>query len=157
MNRIVSGFRELIEASFDCIPPKIRERLYYVDFFTGNDPVFAGLTLEENTDDGRSCRDTAHVAYPQNQLRLPKQYRRTTIVLQKPIPIYFVVHELAHVLDEVLGWRHIAFSVTEYAKTNREEAFAEAFTSWLFYNYGDEPDEKTRILFEGLKEGKQWG
>ena len=151
MERMVDyRYSELIGAAFGVIPDKVGGRLRYVHFLTGIDPIYAGLFNDEDIGDGRSYRDTACVAYPYHQ-RIDKSLRHTTIILPNLIPLAYVIHELGHVLDESLGFIHIAEPVTEYAKTDRGEAFAEAFTSWLFWGYGDEPDESTKYLFESLK------
>jgi len=147
MERIAKGYSELIGAAFDVIPDKIGDRIRYVRFLTGVDPIYAGLFDDELTDDGRSYRNTACVAYPYHQ-RIDKSLRHTTVVLPSLIPLAYVVHELGHVLDESLGFSHIAEPVTEYAKVDRMEAFAEAFTSWLFWGYGKEVDKSTEYLFE---------
>jgi hypothetical protein len=81
-------------------------------------------------------------------MHFPADRRRTTIVLPTPHYPISIVHELGHVLDEALNFDHEATPVTAYAKTDRYEAFAEAFTSWLYWGYGDEPDPATRYLFE---------
>lgn len=151
MERITDyRYSELIGAAFDVIPPRIVARIRYTHFFTGADPIYAGLFNYGNTGDGRSYRNTVHVAYPYHQ-RLGADLRHTTVVLPSLQSLDVVVHELGHVLDECLGFSHIASPVTEYAKVDRGEALAEAFTSWLFWGYGDEPDESTRYLFESLK------
>ena len=149
MERISKGYSGLIGAAFDVIPDKIGDRLRYVHFLTGVDPIYAGLFNYEDTGDGRSYRDTCCVAYPYHQL-LSKHLQHTTVVLPSLWPVWVVVHELGHVLDECLGFSHMAEPVSEYAKVNRMEAFAEAFTSWLFWGYGKEPDEGTKYLFESL-------
>lgn len=41
-----------------------------------------------------------------------------------------LVHELGHALEDYLEIDHVAEPVSEYATTNRVEAFAEAFTVW---------------------------
>ena len=78
--------------------------------------------------------------------------RQTTVVLPYLAPPVAVIHELGHVLDEVLDFSHVALPITEYAKVNEAEAFAEALVGWLFEDSG-EPDEETRCLFESLA----WG
>ncbi len=73
------------------------------------------------------------------------------MVLPRLPTLAVVIHELGHVLDESLGFRQIVNPVTEYAKINRREAFAEAFTTLFFWNYGNEIDEGTRAFLEGLQ------
>ena len=80
------------------------------------------------------------------------------MVLAEPEPLWVIIHELGHVLDEVLGLDHTAQPVTEYATTNRGEAFAEAFTAWIKPNEYAEAwlqdalyeDRATVHLFEEL-------
>jgi len=146
------GYSELISYAFSVIPSRIVDRIRYTHFLTGVDPIYVGLFDEEKTKDGRSYRNTACVAYPYHQ-KIDKSLRHTTIILPNLIPLAHVIHELGHVLDESLGFIHIAEPVTEYAKTDRMEAFAEAFTSWLFWGYGQEIDETTKYLFESIDKG----
>lgn len=54
-----------------------------------------------------------------------------------------LVHELGHVLDETLGFTTHADPVSWYARGDRQEAFAEAFTAWLIPGYADRPDADT--------------
>lgn len=151
MQRIVTAdYREAIAEAFAIIPERIAERLQHVQFFTGTDPVWAGLHPYRDTGDGRSYSDTAHCAYTFHTLD-----HRTTIVLPTPQAAdpFVVVHELGHALDEVLGFDHAAVPVTEYARVNRQEAFAEALRAHLYW-YGDQSalwrDEATRSLFDRL-------
>jgi len=147
MERIVNAeFAELI--------------ISYVHFLTGTDPIYAGLhdyiELDEvdglEIEEGESYRNIPHVVYPCHQFVLPKSLRHTTVVLPKIIYPWMVVHELGHVLDEALDYSHLALPITDYAKVNNAEAFAEALVGWLFEDSG-EPDEETRCLFEYLA----WG
>lgn len=158
MMRIVDyRYSELIGASFDIIPIKIADRLKYTHFFTGTDPIYAGLILPDDDTMRRYgynfknvaevYRTSGSVSYAHIQTIYDKH---TTVVLPQLLSIDYPIHELGHVLDEILGWEHIATPVTEYAKTNRLEAFAEAFTSWLIPGYADRPDEGTIHLFKQL-------
>ncbi|GAH23462.1 unnamed protein product, partial [marine sediment metagenome] len=88
-------------------------------------------------------RTGGSVSYVHNQTVYDKH---TTVVLPQLLPIDYPIHELGHVLDGILGWRHVAIPVTKYAETNDLEAFAEAFTSWLIPGYADRPDEGTIYL-----------
>jgi len=146
------GYSELISYAFSIIPKGIVERIRYTHFLTGVDPIYAGLFGYELVEDGRSYRNTACVAYPYHQ-RIDKSLRHTTIILPNLILLAHVIHELGHVLDESLGFRHMAEPVTEYAKVDRGEAFAEAFTSWLFWGYGKDIDKSTEYLFESIDKG----
>lgn len=158
MNRIINyKYSELISAAFDIIPIRIADRLKYTHFLTGTDPIYAGL-IHPDDDAMRKAgynfesiaevyRNGGSVSYVHNQTVSDKH---TTVVLPRLLPIDYPIHELGHVLDGILGWKHIAEPVTEYAKINHLEAFAEAFTSWLIPGYADRPDEGTIYLFEEL-------
>ena len=129
--------------------------LGHVQWVTGVDPVWAGFHHYEEASLGRSYRNMAHCCYPWN-LDRPADQRVTTIMVperQPPHPA-ILVHELGHALDQVLGFSHTAVPVSEYAKRNRYEAFAEAFTAH-FYWYEDQDaaqgDLATVALFEGLE------
>jgi hypothetical protein len=161
MQRIRSGgYSELIRAAHALIPEPICG-LVQADFLCGTDPVFAGLHRYDAIADGRSYRNTAHVAYDFHQGGLPRARRRVTVVLPgrpEKTRLWAVVHELGHVLHAHLGFEHDAWPVTEYAETNRFEAFAEAFTAWVLphpaYRGAQERllsyDPATVALFEGL-------
>ena len=168
MQRVVSHqYTQLIEAGFDLIPKAIADRLRHIHFFTGTDPIYAGLKYggdEETTKDGRSYRATWCCSYPWNQA---VEDKRTTIIMTdlqleypKALRPVMVVHELGHCLHEVLDFEPYPRPVTKYAQHDKWEAFAEAFTLWLFPSYGqyyriiEEIDEKTRALFSQLIIGR---
>ncbi|OPZ79723.1 MAG: hypothetical protein BWY79_00273 [Actinobacteria bacterium ADurb.Bin444] len=145
MNRLTDyRFSSLIQAGLRLIPSVVADQLRHVHFFTGTDPIYAGLFTDEDTGDGRSYRDTWCHCSPHHLARLPKALRQTTIVMpsiqrgypEEVLPA-LVVHELGHALDDVLGWRHTPAPLTRYAKTNRCEAFADAFTLWCWPRYQD--------------------
>jgi hypothetical protein len=154
MNRFITyQNNESIQYAHSIIPASILERLNF-DYLVGYDPVYAGLFDNEICEDGRSYRNTACVAYPFHQLI---HNGKTTIVLPGYLPYYHIVHEIGHVLDEYLNFEHKTIPVTEYAKTNRQESFAEAFTAWLFYGYAQFNlrtqsgiDDNTESLFLSL-------
>ena len=132
MDRLVDyRYSTVIEASRAMIPDPILSRIGWPHVLTGTDPLFAGLHGYILTDDGRHYSDTAHVAYPWNQLQLPAARRRTTVVLQKVPARATVIHELGHALHETLdfGWR--AEAIEAYGRTNEYEAFAVAFYCWI--------------------------
>ena len=116
-----------VRALFDHEPP---------DLFLA-DPLFAGLHHDEETADGRSYRRTAHVCWRRDATVDGRQ----TIVFPDvderlreygPATVRDVlVHELGHLVDEQLGFRHTPQPVTWYAHKNRAEAFAEAFTAYM--------------------------
>ncbi len=106
------------------------------------DPVFAGLHQYQDTPDGRSYSDTAHVVYPMHLRSLPANRRLTTIVIPgRPRgtqdDIDTIIHEVGHVTDEMTGREHLCTPISTYAEANRAEAFAEAFAAWLIPDYSD--------------------
>jgi hypothetical protein len=143
MERIVSWqYAEAIGEAMGIIGPTFERRLCHVHFLTGVDPIYAGLhNYRETPDDLRSYRCTAHVAYPWHCLDTEK---RTTVVLPTlgAANLRTVIHELGHCLDEVLGFSHTAKAINEYAATNREEAFAEAFSAFFLWLT---PEEERRF------------
>jgi hypothetical protein len=148
---------EPIAHALTILPSGIRARLAHVQFVAGVDPIFTGLHNYATTTDGRSYGDTAHVAYPFHLTHLPRAQRITTVVLPAPEEPWIVVHELGHALDDSIGFdRHEVQPVTDYAKTDRWEAFAEAFTAWLcpdIYATAQDllaQDKATLSLFEEL-------
>ena len=154
MNRVPNqAYAEVIGEALSVIPDRIRERLSGVHFVCGVDPAFVGLHQYDKTSvgDSRPYSETAHCCYWWN-LNRPASDRPTTIVLPKLPAPWVVVHELGHALDYVTGFNHRAAPVTDYARTNRMEAFAEAFTAWRFWGYGDEDtlwsDGATLALFD---------
>lgn len=124
---------EAIAHALDIMPGRIRERVA-CDFLVGVDPIFVGLHSYGEIEDGRSYRDTAHVAYPCHQ-DLVRSARRTTVVVPAAdkygLWLRTLVHELGHVLHEHIGFTHVALPLNEYSKNNNREAFAESFTAWL--------------------------
>ena len=153
MNRLMPGpYGEAIGAALAVVPEPIMARLMHVHFLTGTDPFWAGLERgPEDCLDGRSYHNTGHCAYPWYT-----EDQTTTIVMPTPLEPCLVVHELGHALDETLAFQHLAAPVTQYALTNRQEAFAEAFTAWLYW-YGDQDaflqDLPTLALFDQLVGG----
>jgi hypothetical protein len=81
------------------------------------------------------------------QSHRPRSARRATIVLPfGPGRTATVVHELGHALDEVLEHEWSAKPVSAYARVDRFEAFAEAFTAWVgLPSYQAERDRLYRI------------
>ena len=131
---------ELLLMALDWLPPSIVTRLGFVQFFIG-DPVFAGLHESEVADDGVSYWTTAnymsecHRSHPTIVLPFGGPGRTAT-----------VVHELGHALDEVLGHKWSAKPVSNYARVDPYEAFAEAFTAWVgLPSYQTERDRLYRI------------
>lgn len=129
MKRLVStGFRSVISGALAMFPEWLADELRDSDFLCGVDPLFVGLHEFYDTEDGRSYRNTAHVAYPFHQLHRPAAHRATTVALPILEEPWVIVHELGHVLHERLGFPEAPGPVTEYAEANDMEAFAEAFT-----------------------------
>ena len=136
------------------IPRAIRP-LVACEFVIGVDPVFAGVHTFAMTHDGRAYSDTPHCVYDFHQEHRPRAERGVKVILPTNPAyrwdgangIYTVVHELGHVLHQRVGFDHVATPITEYAKTNHHEAFAEAFAGWI---WGDRIDEQTEALFDGL-------
>ncbi len=150
MERICASFNnEAVQFAHASIPESILNHLHF-DYLIGCDPIWSGLFKYEETKDGRSYHTLTCVAYPYHQ-SLPKDKQKTTIVLPKRIGPVSIIHEIGHVLDEFLGFEHEALPVTSYAKTNKSEAFAEAFAGWLIKGYSRlRVDPKTIALFEAL-------
>jgi len=147
------AYNDAIAVAVASMPSRIAARVSHVDFFCGASPVFAGLHNYVDTDDGRPYSLTAHAVWIMHQWLLPRTLRVPTVVLPALVAPKTVVHELGHILHEALAFEPVAAPVTEYAKTNLWEAFAEAFTAWLGW-YGADVrgavDEKTAALFEEL-------
>ena len=133
---------DILGSLWDWLPP--------VRFVAGVDPLFMGLHGYGDTSYGSSYRTTAHTCYPWHLSAL-RSRRCVTVVLPEVETVETVIHELGHVADYRLGFDHIAVPVTRYAETNRREAFAEAWTSWLIPGYTMPVDDpSTRELLDEL-------
>jgi len=132
------------------IPDRIVRLVGPFDLFIGADPVFAGLHPHETTVDGRSYRHTPHALYPVHLRHLGAAFAAPRIVLPAEYPWPFpvvVIHEFGHVLDWRLRFDWSAEVTSVYSRTNRHEAFAEAFVSWMW----DEPiAARDKAFLEGL-------
>ncbi len=155
LDRIPSHrYAEAIAEGLDRLPGRMAGRLGHVRFVCGVDPVFAGLHSYVDTTQGWSYGEVAHCCYPHN-LSAPRDRRTTTIVLPTLAAARpdTVVHELGHALHHLIGFEHTAAPVTEYAGTDRYEAFAEALVARTHY-YGDadalHADLPTLALFDAL-------
>lgn len=146
---------EAVGRALRLIPPRVRQ-LVGCAWAIGVDPVFAGIHRWPDTEDGRSFAETAHCLYPSGQRHRPAADRLVRVVLptyparrrQQPWwRVRVVVHELGHVLDWRLGFTHTAEPLNDYAATNRWEAFAEAFTAWV---WGHQLDARTKALLDEL-------
>lgn len=136
---------EKINAALLLLPNSIVNEInkHGVHFFTGCDPIFAGLHNFEVVDDGRSYRNTAHTMYPYHLEHRPIDERVSTIVLPDLsitwCPIETIIHELGHVLHYIIGYEYQVEPVNEYAEKNALEAFAMSFET-LFCPWS-EPDK----------------
>ena len=171
MERVTDyAYAEAISAAYQLLPPAIAERVRHVHFLVGADPLAAGLHFTEVTQDGRSYRETPHCVYPFHQLHLPRARRHTTIVLpaawrpalrNPKLATRVVVHELGHVLHEVLGFEYEAKPVNAYAQRDYLEAFAEALVAhavpWVPGWMREElyRDPATVYLFDKLAAGEE--
>lgn len=148
MRRITQAHSPAIERAFEVIGPRLADRLRHVDFFCGTDPIWAGLHSFQKTVGGNSYGAVAHCCF-----RNHTSDKSVTVVLPVLVPPSTVVHELGHALHYEYALDHVALPVTDYAKTDRFEAFAEAFEATFFW-YGDQDvwwsDEATRDLIQRL-------
>lgn len=152
-----SEYREAIGRAIEICGP-VMARLGHVQFVCGVDPYFIGLHRASESD--VSYREVAHCCWPYH-IEGPADRRVTTVVIpwnrwHRSHPWWLaesIVHELGHALHWTLDLdRFDVAPVTAYARTNRYEAFAEAFTSWRWGpgGYGDWPDSATLSLFRSL-------
>jgi hypothetical protein len=150
MERVTTWkYNPAIQEAKRMIPQRLWECVPF-HLFT-EDPIFTGLHSFETVDiDGRSYHQTAHVCYG---YYVPD--KTTTIV----IPDHgergprTIIHEFGHVLHEMVDFWPLASPVGEYAQRNIYEAFAEAFTVWIWPECGLvdlRADDQTVGLLEGL-------
>lgn len=128
------AFAEVIGAGLDLLPPRIRERLEHVAWFTA-DPLFAGLhDHREVMANGGLVAEWPHHVNAE-VLPRPADQRRSTVVLPMMVEPTTIVHEAAHALHASIDWRERwdepIVVTTPYGDTNYWEAFAEAFTVWV--------------------------
>lgn len=149
---------DAIRAALLDIPPRILHRVH-LSVFT-SDPLFAGLHRYEQVPDGRSYRNTAHVAYPCHQTA-PHSQAIMILPPGSPVSPDTIRHEFGHLLHETVDfWPHAA-PVTEYAERDIWEAFAEAFAAWVNPAYLQTSwgvirsaiDERTGTFFRQLAAG----
>lgn len=91
------------------------------------------------------------------QKGVPRDRRVTTVVLptNEAFDPEVIVHELGHVLHEQLRFEPHAAAVTPYAKTDRWEAFAEAFRLWV--RWGNWViDARTQAQLTSVAEESAW-
>jgi hypothetical protein len=143
---------------FNFIPARLTE-LVKVEFVIGIDPVFAGIHKFKDwrrDDLVHQYKDTAHCVLDVHQMHRPLADRNVKIVLPSNrnydwdgfYGLHTVIHEFGHAVQDSFNlYAHRAAPVSDYAHTNNNEAFAEAFADWCL----DGPvDEETRALFERL-------
>lgn len=120
------GFREAIGQAFVLLPTFMQQRLSHVRFVTGVDPNFIGLHSYKLNGNPHYCRER-HIDGPRSR-------KVETIVLPRP-DVEVIVHELGHAFHTVLNDDTILAPVSNYAKTNKYEAFAEAFAFFFCPTY----------------------
>lgn len=149
MNRLPHGYANEIGTALDILPDGIRQRLNRVEFLCGVHPVYAGLIENGGWYDehphipGRPVSGAC--CYPWNT-----RDHSLTVVLIEPHWWNGVMHELGHALQMVEHlWQWQATPVTDYARHNSREAFAEAFVAWfgLYDQDAFMSDLATRDLF----------
>jgi len=127
------------------LPEGWRHLVEDVDVAIGIDPAFVGLHDYDLTtfdfDDepwDAHYKDLPHIVGEEHQWMLPISARCLTVVLPLGVGVKGVVHELGHVLCRLVPWSWTPAGCTPYGRTDREEAFAEAVSSWCVPAY--EPD-----------------
>jgi hypothetical protein len=146
-----------IQKALECIPARFH-RFIYCDFLCGVDPISAGLFFIEKTTDGRSYRNTMCCVYEINQLHLPADMRKTTVSIPQKEHPFYIIHELGHVLQGIIDpeFKIKMQPVTEYAKKNNLEAFAEAFARytgedfWVIENQYKDLHPADRAFFDRI-------
>lgn len=151
MNFTATGsYNEAIAYAYDHIPRGLH-RYLGTDFLIGTDPVRFGLHNHVDTSDGRSYRNTSHACYEYHTID-----RRNCVVLVGNRTDYrqlvAAVHELGHILHYHLNFVNIEdqIEVTNYAKVNTCERFAEAWTGWLIPGYTNLHCSATSEFFKNL-------
>lgn len=146
MKIILSRLERVKLEAFSYIPKKLRGPLSEV-------PIVADYDTEIDSDvtfDGRSYADVNYY-HPASTDDGSAGYVVMRHRLHRPA---ILVHELGHALDDMLGATHVAEPVSEYAESNRWEAFAEAFTAYCdlpeYRSLQGYIDEETRELFGAL-------
>jgi hypothetical protein len=159
MNRIHDSLpARAVGRGLDYIPSRLLD-LVKVEFVIGVDPVFAGIHKFKDRQIGESVyqyKEVAHCVLAVHQTHRPMDDRNTKIVLPSNrnydwndfYGLQTVIHEFGHATQDRFDlYGHHAFPVSDYAKTNVYEAFAEAFAAWCL----SEPvDDETKALFERL-------
>lgn len=133
---------EEIDYAWSFLPKEIRwiaeadSGLLHV--FVG-DPVFAGLGGGDPLADGSDPRTRPHAMYPEH-VRTGDPV--STIVFPQEEWLWWtnLWHELGHIVHCILDLEDFDIPcVTDYARTNHCERFAEAFVAWLHLDrWGEE-------------------
>lgn len=145
MNKIYSTHRSEITYALESIPVYLHKYIQ-CDLFEGKSPLNIIHDFED-TDDGRSLADIAHVVFEGWSFD-----KRRTMVLPIPEEQWVIVHEFGHVIHDSL-FKLNNFDLipcTSYAKTHYIEIFPEAFCSWIFPWYGRKIKENIDF-FNSLK------
>ena len=173
MHRLPRGYLDDIAAAYTLLPAPLAQRVAHVEFLCGVEPAYVGLHRDDMAPIAAGHRLAGSCIYAHNQIDRPADERRTTVCLPTgECAVDVVVHELGHALHEAIGFwpapyrqQWVAAPVTPYAQCNSDEAFAEAFTLWIYGHerYADEvgddplhrplyltPDARAVALFEAL-------
>ena len=167
MERITDWtYAEAIGRAMELVGPNIMRLLQHVQFLCGVSPAYAGLhhagvVTSVYGSERVDYNTRAHVSWGD---MCDDADRRTTVVLPSHCHARSdtIVHELAHCLDEVLGFTHTATPNCAYARLHRMEAFAMAFEARYFWicDMGDDysaandiaaRDKATVALFDALE------
>lgn len=125
-DRAPGDYKPLIEAGWSLLTPTMKRELT-PRFLCGVDPGFVGLHRYQKTRDGRSYSGTAHACYQHHTA--DGQQR---IVLPHMVRVKTIVHEAAHMYDEVTHFELDAPETTAYSTTKRAERIAEAIRMILY-------------------------
>lgn len=132
MNRVLKSYDlSSMQEALRLIPEPLVKRIEHVDLCLGVDPVFAGIHEYKDASFGRAYSETAHVAYGLHLKKRPYSDRNTHLIAPINIKPYDFIHEFGHVLHQSIDFENIGLEVTNYAKTNQREAFAETFACWI--------------------------
>jgi hypothetical protein len=139
---------EAIQLGLEIVRSRVPSSLLATDWLSGGDPVWKGIHEFDDTGDGRSFRDTAHCIYPFHAASPGRDL--PMVIMPEPVDWWVVVHELGHVIDYHMGFTRTCEPCTEYARTDRMEAFAEAFTAYCSVGYADISADD-RAFFDSLR------
>jgi hypothetical protein len=123
----------VIDDALDLLPVRIRERAA-CHFVIGADIKWIGLNYYKDP----LYKTAACAVWARLQTNIPRSNRVPTVAFPKTnwISYLTVLHELGHIVEEQIDWDHYSVDpVSEYAKTNEYESFAEAFALWYGTNH----------------------